>query len=113
MTLAKGAHGQAAVLPAFEELSPVLLLARITGFALWHEQNLQDRVKEVQVPKLTTQTRTGPTGRLPPFRGGGGGGVFVTRPHSFKGFPMGWPPCANASVVLMPLSSPGGSIAAV
>jgi hypothetical protein len=46
MTPAEGAHGQAAVLPAFEELTPVLFLLRISGFALWRGQNLQDRVKK-------------------------------------------------------------------
>src|SRR4051794_26752263 len=32
----ENAHGQAAVLPAIQELPPVLFLARVTGFALWH-----------------------------------------------------------------------------
>jgi len=63
MTLAEGAHGQATVLPTFEELSPVLFLAWITGFAVWHGQNLQDRVKKDHVLKVTTQTRMGSTGR--------------------------------------------------
>jgi hypothetical protein len=58
------AHGQAAVLPAVEELSPALFLAGITGFTLWHEQDLQDTVKEDHVLKITTVARMGATGRL-------------------------------------------------
>jgi hypothetical protein len=34
MTPAEGAHGQAAALPTFENLTPVLLLTGIAGFAL-------------------------------------------------------------------------------
>jgi hypothetical protein len=33
---AEVSDGQAAMLPAFEELPPVLFLAGIAGFALWH-----------------------------------------------------------------------------
>ena len=61
---AEGAHGQAAASPEFKELSPVLCFAGIGWVALWHEQNLQDRVKEDHVLKVTAETRMGPTGRL-------------------------------------------------
>jgi hypothetical protein len=64
----KNPYGQAAVLPAFQELPPVLFLARVTGFALWHGQSLQNRVKDDRVAKITDLARTGPTGRLRPSR---------------------------------------------
>jgi hypothetical protein len=60
----EGSHGQAAALPEFKELSPVLCFTRIGWVALWHEQNLQDRVKEDYVLKVTTETRMGRAGRL-------------------------------------------------
>jgi hypothetical protein len=65
MPPAEGTHGQAAALPAFEDSSPVLLLAGIAGLALGHGQDLQDTGTDNRVLKVTTDARTGPTGRLP------------------------------------------------
>src|SRR5262249_37094761 len=64
----EGTGGQGAGGAAVAGVSAGVFLSGVAGFALWHEQDLRDRVKEDHVPKVTTLTRTGPTGRLPPSR---------------------------------------------
>jgi hypothetical protein len=64
VVFAKGADGESAGLPAFNQSLPVLFLAGIAGLAVGHGQDLQDRVMKDHVPKVTTGTRTGSTGRL-------------------------------------------------
>src|SRR5262249_48237911 len=56
---------QAAALPAFQVAPPELLLTGIAGLALSHGKNLQGTGEENRVPKVTTDTRTGWTVRLP------------------------------------------------
>src|SRR5204863_6928391 len=64
---AEGANGQSAALPALQQSPPVAFLARITRVALWHGQNLRDRVKENHVPRLNDHATMVLAGRLPPF----------------------------------------------
>ena len=59
MVVAKRADGESAVLPSFDQVSPVLFLVGITGFALRHGWDLQDTGKENRVPKVPIDTRTG------------------------------------------------------
>jgi hypothetical protein len=93
------AHGQATVLPAFQELLPVPLFARVTGFALWHGQSLQDRVDEDHVPKITDLARTGPTGRLRLNR--------ILRSPSCFADSRGWPDGFSVAVVIYAVEQVG------
>ena len=65
VALAEDTDGESTALPSLDQLSPVPFLVGIAGFALWHGQSLQDTGIENRVPKVTTDTRTGWTVRLP------------------------------------------------